>query len=202
MKYRKYISAGLLALGLQACQNAKQDVENGPGRWAQLPVPITVTEEIADSEAAMNDVLDAMEFWEAKAGKSLFALQGVWSSSQEPVAGNFDQPSQIFANAVFFPMSWPMSGDIAGKTTLTKVSGRFQQGFVVLNRYRSYCFGDCQGDYQRVSFRRLIAHELGHFIGLPHSAQNPQDIMQPVLAPGGDLNSVTFDTATLLSLTR
>lgn len=193
------ILAGLI---LAACQQQRQTVTSGgEGRWAELPVALNVSQEIYDSQAAMTDIAAAMEFWEERAGRRLFDLRGPWNAAPSPVVGDLSNPSFVHTNIIFFPTSWPIAFEVAGKTTILTQGEHFSQGYVALNRDRTYCFGSCEYDYFRVGFRRLVTHELGHFIGLNHVNDNA-NIMAPALASGGNLDSAQVDMAALSRLTN
>jgi predicted Zn-dependent protease len=84
-------------------------------------------------------------------------------------------------------------------TTVQTESEGIQAAMVMINGTQSFCPGDCIRD-TRISARKTFAHELGHFIGLSHT-ENPNDIMFPDASPGGNINHLSVDVATLKVLT-
>ena len=70
---------------------------------------------------------------------------------------------------------------------------------IMINPDVPFCSGDCVGQYYANSARKNLAHELGHFIGLQHIS-DVNNVMYPVLQPGGTLDSVSIDQTALAEL--
>ena len=183
----------LLVVLLSACGGAHSG-------WSAFPVPIYADPVLVSSATALSDFNDGMAFWEAKAGKKLFDYKGTWQGQSPPYAGTANNPSTIYGNVIFFPTTWTLGQNVAGLTTVSSQPQGISVAMIAINPNLSYCTGDCVGETNRTSERKDFTHELGHFLGLQH-VQDINNIMYPVLQPGGSLNAVSIDTGTLLQLT-
>ena len=162
--------------------------------WKSLPVPIYADSTIMKSSQSMNDLQDAFRYWEQKAGRTIFDFKGEWTSGA-PYAGDPTKPNAILANVIFFQNPWPFSQRYVGMTTVQNGEEGPQAAMVMINGTSAFCAGDCIHDY-RISSRKTFAHELGHFIGLNHNP-DPKDIMYPDATPGGTIEELKADEATL-----
>lgn len=170
------------------------------GRWAPLPVTLYVSDEIATDSEMMNDVREAAAFWENAAQKTLFNLRTDWAGPTPPITGTYSDPTQILANLLFFVDPWPLAATAKGHTVLTKENEMFQNGVIYL-QHGNYCAGACESATGKISFRLLVAHEFGHFLGLTHST-NSDDIMNAIIPVDSPLSSAQFNDAALQSLVR
>ena len=116
--------------------------------------------------------------------------------------GSASSPGTILANVILFQNPWPFAPFEAGMTVTTSTSSAGTTGSVVLlNPGIELCGGTCLADSFRTSRQRLIAHELGHFIGLGHSGDS-SDLMYASLTAGGSLDDVKIDRAALGQVIR
>lgn len=190
---------------LTACggdDHSSPPLGSGELRWANFPVQIYVDKALIDDPDASEDLLDAVAFWHSLAGKSLFSLVGVWTGSS-PFVGDPADPESILANGIFFVGPWPYDAAIAGRTLVYSEGTAIHSSAVMLNPDTRLCSDDCDGpgEGEMTSRRKLLAHELGHFLGFNHTG-DPSDLMYPAILPGGSLDSVTVDTRLLHTLTN
>ncbi len=196
-----------LALALLACgrnNNNAISVEDLhatiAGQWAEFPVTLYIANDIATDAAEMDDIRAAAAFWETPAQKALFDLRTDYAGPVPPFSGAYDEPSNILANLLFFVDPWPYDVTIKGHTVVHSVNDTFQDGVIYLQK-DDYCIGVCDADFARISFRRLVAHELGHFIGFKHSSDQ-KDVMYPTIPTGAPLSQATLDQGILQQLVR
>lgn len=173
--------------------------KNGATRWASLPVPVYSDSSMVGTPEAQADLQDAMNFWEQKAGKKLFEYKGVWTSTAQPYTGTPTNPGTILANVIFFQNPWAASSNVIGQTVVTSVEDEIQSAMIMINPDAIFCSGDCEFESYANSARKNLAHELGHFLGLKHHT-DVNNVMYPVLQPGGTLNGVAVDQTALLEL--
>ena len=194
----------VLTLFFASCQSAKQEPwDNSNIRWYSLPATFYVSKSLATNDKAMQDIQSAVDFWNEKAGKTVLKNLGPWDSDNNIYDGAIESPKSINANVLFTPGEWPMSSEIAGKTIMIKSSGYFKSAMIAINSSKSYCYGICDKaeEQNATSFRKLMAHELGHFLGLSH-VNDPQNLLNPVLSPGGDISSTHIDENAFSKLTQ
>jgi hypothetical protein len=140
-----------------------------------------------------------MSFWEQKAGQHLFDYKGAWSGNSQPYTGTPANPGTVLENVIFFQSPWHTSSNIIGQTVVTSLDDKIQHAMIMINPYAEFCSGDCEGRNYANSARKNFAHELGHFLGLKHHT-DVDNVMYPVLQPGGSLSSVSIDETALLEL--
>lgn len=174
--------------------------KNNTTRWASLPIAIYSDSTVVGTAESQNDLQDAMNFWEQKAGRKLFEYKGVWTESHLPYTGTAANPGQIIGNVIFFQNPWPTSANVIGQTVVTSYDSEIKNAMIMINPDAHFCSGDCYGqEYFANSARKNLAHELGHFLGLKHH-NDTQNVMYPVLQPGGTLNGVAIDETALIEL--
>lgn len=192
----------LAVLTLTACAKEKKahNGVEGDNRWENFPVTVRADEFLLNDGLAQEDLLAAVKFWEERAGRQLFHI-GVWRSGVAPYSGEASDPSDILENVIFFQNPWPFEERIAGKTILISKDGIIQKAAVFLNTKTALCSGLCIDEPGRTSRRKLLAHELGHFLGFPH-IDDRSNVMYPEILPGGSLDEVSADIVLLRNLTR
>lgn len=141
-----------------------------------------------------------MRFWETKAGRKLFDFKGAWAQPQAPYTGTAGSPGTITSNVLLFQNPWPYAQNLAGVTTVNTTGTQIDGAVVMINSTTPMCSGDCVSGFGDTSQRKTIAHELGHFLGLPH-VQDAANIMYPQVQAGGSLDTVVVDDAALQALT-
>jgi hypothetical protein len=194
-----------LALALAACGRDEPSPppphpEFGTFRWPSFPVELRPEPSLAHG-ARRRDLRAALAFWERHAGKKLFRLGDEWPGPALPYSGAADNPDSIAANAVLFENTWTFESNIAGLTSLRVTGSTITGAYILLDPGIPFCSGLCRGDPGATSLRRLLAHELGHFLGLGH-VNDPQNIMYPAIEPGGTLRDRTVDELALRWLTE
>jgi len=195
------IGACALAAGLTGCGRESAPAPAlGEVRWDSFPVPLQADEAFFRDREAERDLLDAIAFWESKAGKRLFSLSS-WPKGRAVFEGAPDSPSQIHGNALVFQHPWPFESQIAGKTVSLARNNSIQKAAIYLNAQTPLCHGQCTGQNTLTSRRKLLAHELGHFLGLPHVSERG-NLMYPEILPGGSLDQLTVNQELLERLTR
>lgn len=195
---------GLLLAVLTGCGGDKQDsppLGSGELRWSNFPVSLQADATILQDPDALQDLQDALIFWQEKAGKPLFTLLGPYTSA--PYVGDPSDPASLAGNGIFFLSPWPFESGVAGRTLVFSTGTLITASAIALNPATDLCTGDCtaSGDQQRTSRRRLLAHELGHFLGFNHN-DDRGNIMYPAILPGGGLSSMSVDTELLIKLTN
>jgi len=193
------------ALTLTGCgkESERTSTELGLGnlRWGSFPVEVQVDAFLLSDAQATADLQDAIAFWEVKAGKPLFTIAGSWDSAQKPYTGPIEDPTELLANVIFFQGPWPFDNRIAGKTVVHSSNGTISRAVILLNAETSLCGHDCRNNAGEVSRRKLLAHELGHYLGLGHN-QDTNDVMYPEILQGGSLEGLKVDEPLLTTLTQ
>lgn len=192
----------LLCLGLFSCGKESQITspsKKGALHWQSFPVPLKVEESILDGGEQEEDLMSAISFWELKAGKRLFQL-GPWSTGRAPYRGSPADPEDLVDNTLIFLSPWPFESTVAGKTMVLFDGSLIQKAVVYLNKETPLCYRLCENTNGQTSRRKLIAHELGHFLGFDH-VQDPDNVMYPEIRPGGALDNLKVDEPLLRKLT-
>lgn len=190
----------LLSLLFVGCGKEGSTVtsDSAHSRWSSFPIDLYADPFLLSDSEANDDLSNAINYWHEKAGRTIFNFRGAWSGPA--YSGDPESPDEIFANVIFFEGPWPFESNVAGKTVLLSEANRIQSSMILLNPDTSVCSGDCVGKRSYTSRRKLLAHELGHMIGMVH-VEDTQNIMNPSITPGGSLTNETVDTEELQYLT-
>jgi hypothetical protein len=197
-----FLSLALSGCGKSPSNTQIDEVKYGDGsiRWENFPVEIQVESKLMEDSDFAQDLEDAIQFWDSKAGKPLIQLKQTSETlSTNAFVGKIEDPENILFSSIFFYDPWPFEKNVAGNTIIRSSGGKFQAGLILLNSETALCGGDCT-ELSGLSRRKLLAHELGHFIGLDHSSDK-ENLMYPEILSGGSLDAVQVDSLTLQKLT-
>jgi hypothetical protein len=198
----------LIVFALPGCGKEQQQTNrsatlgSGSLKWDHFPLSLKADASLQSRGPAHDDLLAAVTFWQSHAhNKPLFSL-GTWPNEQIPFTGPANNPTTIVDNAIYFLSPWSLDPKVAGNTTLHSTGNTIDSAVIFLNRDTQLCDADCTGpgDALRTSRRRLLAHELGHFLGFAH-VPDRNNIMFPEIQPGGSLEQVQIDQDLLDRLT-
>jgi len=200
---RRLLCVIALSLALNACgkeEKRSSAALDGTFRWGTFPINIRVDESLLDRNRAEDDLMEAIRFWEKRAARHLFALSG-WKSGDLPYTGSPENPSDLLENVIFFQAPWPHDPRVAGKTIYFAENGIIRKGAIFLNAETDLCSGLCRNEQNRTSRRKLLAHELGHLLGLNH-VDDRENVMFPEILPGGSLQKLKVEEAAFLRLVK
>ena len=171
----------------------------GRARWQAFPVEIYVDEKITASPEATADVLAAIDFWETKVSRKLFVFRGAWNGRQL-IEGGMANPFKSPVNQAFHQRDWPYESSVLAMNMRVERAGKIEKSLISINDNYSFCFGVCQRTSQ-VSFRKVVTHEMGHFLGFNHH-DDPKNVMFAFYRGEQPLSEMQVDWAAVQELIR
>lgn len=195
-----------LSLSLVACGQGGGGEEGGDAvvsglgqaaKWPAFPVEIYIDQRTRDIPGAEQDLLDAIDFWEDKIGFQVFDYKGVFAGAK-PVTGGLPDVRAATANQSFFLSPWNSGAAVLGLNIRLQIGSTIIRSIIAINDDQTFCYGTC-GPADPVAFKKVIAHELGHFLGLGHS-NNANDVMFAFYSPTLDLATADVEFAELTAV--
>ena len=187
------LSLLILSSALTGC------AKNGATRWTTFPIPVYSDYQMVATPERQADFEDALSFWEQRTGKDLFDYKGTWKEGARPYTGTPDNPGTILVNMIFFQNPWHASSNVVGQTVVMAKSNEISNAMIMINPYIELCTRDCESEFWGNSARKNLIHEIGHFLGMKHH-QSEDNVMYPILQPGGSLEGLKVDDTELGSL--
>ena len=185
---RRYVYVLFLVsmfLSFEACgpkfesEEACQFVQNGIGQrvsWnSALPVKVFIHESVP--REYYSSVESALRRWDSALGsRPLFVLGGV--------VNHGDAPVQDGASVIYWRESW-LGGQVGeqARTTVFWEGSQIQEADIQFNARDFEFFSGDQVINGAVDFESLLVHELGHLLGLSHSAKD-RSVMVTRLSSG------------------
>ena len=210
MKCRRFFRLFLSLLALSSFAGCGRDSSapgaGGEARWSAFPVTLRNDgfAALADPVAAGTDFDAAVQFWNSQyglivPGAAALASSGLFLNAFS--SASLTDSSILVETGVATTTSWPLGATIAGTTVRSVTNGRISNAIIAMNAQNiTFCHGNCwaPGD---ISYRRVIAHELGHLLGITEHSSDPANIMFDGNYHNGDLSTVTVDADRLRALT-
>lgn len=176
---RKMLALSVLiatAVALQACGAKKSPeescnfVQNGEQQrvsWgAQVPVVLYVDRSVPS--VYYDPIVNAVTEWNRRVGREVMKIGG-WAVT----AG---QPVQDGQNVIYMLSDWEIEkANEQARTTVYWAGDRIYEADIRIND-RNFDFSWGEPQVEKVDMESLILHELGHVMGLAHSA-TPQSVM-------------------------
>jgi hypothetical protein len=189
-----------LLSGCGQVQGEKVAAALGKPRWDSFPVDIYVDQRIMDQPTAISDLSAAFQFWEDKANRQLFRFQGAYRGPASISGASKEDLQRAPVNGVFFENPWSYGPNVPARQANLTYGSSIRRSIISVDPGSPMCAIQC-GRSMRVSFRRVMVHELGHLIGLDHHP-SPNNIMFAVYQDSVDLSTVQIDWAELSSILR
>jgi hypothetical protein len=194
-----FLCLSLFGCGAGGKSEEKTDGQSGRARWQSFPVEIYIDDKIASSPEATADVLAAIEFWETKASRQLFVFRGEWAGRQL-IEGGLANPFKSPVNQAFHQSEWPYETSVLAMNMRVERQGKIEKSLISINDNYSFCFGLCART-SAVSFRKVVTHEMGHFLGFNHH-DDPSNVMFAFYRGDQPLSTMKVDWAAVSELIR
>ena len=200
----RIITCFLVPLALAACgagddSGPKGQEQGGRPRWKSFSVEINIDQKISDSPEATADVLAAIDFWETKASRKLFVFRGQWNG-QQLIEGGIANPFKSPVNQAFHQSPWPYEASVLAMNMRVERVGKIEKSLISINDNYLFCFGPCARN-PVVSFRKVVTHELGHFLGFNHN-DDTKNVMYAFYRGDQSLAEMSVDWASMAELIK
>lgn len=160
-------------------------------KWQSFPVEIYVDQRLANDPMALSDVKAALNYWEQKTSRPLFIFRGEWDGQVALAADGTIDPLNTPVNDIMHESPWPYSPGMLAVTVNLQIGGTIARSIISINDGFQFCYGECVLE-RGISFRKVLTHEVGHFIGLGHNP-DPSNIMYTFYQSNLGLNQLKID---------
>lgn len=155
-----------------------------------IPIKFYVHESVPDM--FHQDIKESVEHWNQKMGRTLFEIEAFYLTGA-PI------PKRDHHSVIYWLDSWEENKDTEqGRTTIYWRGDQIYEADIRINAKNFDFFSGSEPILEKVHFKSLIVHELGHALGLDHNEQ-VGSVMNSILASGVFRSEVGIPDQTSLS---